>query len=107
MLPQLDDYDWAEVFGEGSGVNCGRIEPRRIPGDIWERGLWAEREIGYTIIKGHSLLELAPKFEIMRRAGVPATERLPSGKFWKEARRLIGILETEELQFSLPCECTQ
>lgn len=75
--------------------------------DIWERGLWAEREIGYTIIKGHSLLELGPKFEIMRRAGVPATERLPSGKFWKEARRLIGILETEELQFSLPCECAQ
>ena len=33
MLPQLDDYDWAEVFGEGSGVNCGRIEPRRIPGE--------------------------------------------------------------------------
>lgn len=24
MLGQLDNYDWAEVFGEGSGGNCTR-----------------------------------------------------------------------------------
>lgn len=72
--------------------------------DIWERGLWAEEEIGYTIIKDHSLSSLEPKFETMRRAGVPATELLKPGTFWKEARRLVGLYETEHM---LPCECVQ
>ena len=70
--------------------------------DIWARGLWAEDEIGYTIIKGHSLLDLEPKFEIMRLAGVPATERLAPGTFWKEARQLVNLYETEH---AIPCEC--
>jgi hypothetical protein len=73
--------------------------------DIWARGLWAEEEIGYTIIQGHSLLELTPKFEVMRLAGVPATERTPAAAFWKEARRLVKLAEVEIA--SLPCECTQ
>lgn len=29
MLKELDDYDWAEVFGEGSGGNCTPIQPAR------------------------------------------------------------------------------
>ncbi len=33
MLKELDDYDWAEVFGEGTGRNCGAILPQTIPGD--------------------------------------------------------------------------
>ena len=33
MLADLESYDWAEVFGEESGGNCGKIEPRRIPGE--------------------------------------------------------------------------
>ena len=70
--------------------------------DIWDRGLWAEEEIGYTIIKGHSLRSLEPKFDIMRRSGVPATERLKPATFWKEARRLVGLYEIEH---ALPCEC--
>jgi hypothetical protein len=73
--------------------------------DIWERGLWAEDEIGYTIIKDHSLMELAPKFEVMRLAGVPATERLSPAAFWKESRRLVKLAEEETA--GLPCECAQ
>ena len=72
--------------------------------DIWERGLWAEDEIGYTIIKDHSLLELEPKFEIMRCAGVSPSERLHSATFWKEAKRLVNVYEVET---ALPCECAQ
>jgi hypothetical protein len=72
--------------------------------DIWARGLWAEAQIGYTIIKGHSLLSLAPKFEIMKLADVPATERLAPATFWKEARRLVKLHEVEH---ALPCECAQ
>lgn len=73
--------------------------------DIWERGLWAEEEIGYTIINEHSLLELTSKFEVMRLAGVPATERALPAAFWKEARRLVKLAEVEIV--ALPCECVQ
>jgi hypothetical protein len=33
MLKELDDYDWAEVFGEGGGGNCTPITPQLVPGD--------------------------------------------------------------------------
>ena len=33
MLKELDDYDWAEVFGEGGGGNCTPIQPNRSPMD--------------------------------------------------------------------------
>lgn len=72
--------------------------------DIWERGLWAEEEIGYTIIKGHSLIDLEPKFETMRRAGVLATETLAPAGFWKEAKKLVGLYEETT---AVPCECAQ
>lgn len=31
MNTQLDNYDWAEVFGEGSGGNCTPINPQPQP----------------------------------------------------------------------------
>lgn len=31
MLKELDDYDWAEVFGEGGGGNCTPIIPQPQP----------------------------------------------------------------------------
>lgn len=31
MLPSLDSYDWAEVFGEGTGGNCTPIRPQPQP----------------------------------------------------------------------------
>lgn len=33
MLKELNDYDWAEVFGEGGGGNCTSIAPNRAPHD--------------------------------------------------------------------------
>ena len=33
MLKELDDYNWAEVFGEGTGGNCTPIIPNRCPTD--------------------------------------------------------------------------
>ncbi len=32
MLLALDGYDWAEVFGEGTGGNCTPIRPDAPPG---------------------------------------------------------------------------
>lgn len=31
MKQELDNYDWAEVFGEGTGGNCTPIIPNRTP----------------------------------------------------------------------------
>lgn len=31
MKPELDNYDWAEVFGEGTGGNCTPIVPEPSP----------------------------------------------------------------------------
>lgn len=31
MDPRLDNYDWEEVFGEGSGGNCTPINPQPQP----------------------------------------------------------------------------
>lgn len=33
MLAELDSYDWAEVFGEGTGGNCSAIIPNWFIGD--------------------------------------------------------------------------
>ena len=32
MLDELNNYDWAEVFGEGTGGNCVPIIPQLAPG---------------------------------------------------------------------------
>lgn len=31
MKPELDNHDWAEVFGEGDGGNCTPINPQPQP----------------------------------------------------------------------------
>lgn len=33
MLKELNDCNWGEVFGEGSGGNCSSIQPNRAPQD--------------------------------------------------------------------------
>jgi|SRR5579871_2845118 len=33
MLQELNDYNWAEVFGEGEGGNCTPIIPNRLVTD--------------------------------------------------------------------------
>jgi hypothetical protein len=33
VLKELDNYDWAEVFGEGSGGKCTPIVPNRLVTD--------------------------------------------------------------------------
>lgn len=33
MLQEINDHDFAEVFGEGTGGNCTPIIPTRIPGE--------------------------------------------------------------------------
>jgi hypothetical protein len=75
--------------------------------DIWERAKWAEEEIGYAIHHDDNgpvyLEDIEPKFEAMRRAGIPATERMSHQKFWGGANKIVKI--SVQQQSLLPCEC--
>lgn len=70
--------------------------------DIWQKAKDAENEIGHSIKTGEYLEELEPMFEEMKRNEVPASEHVPSAKFWKLAKT-----HGKQLSFydDLPCEC--
>ena len=75
--------------------------------DIWSKAKWAEDEIGHAIHHDGDqavyLEEMEPRFRAMKAAGIPATEHIPQQRFWAQANRHIKI---NEIQQSLPCECT-
>ena len=70
---------------------------------VYAKAVWAEEEIGYTIINGVSLAELAPMFERMKRAGIEATEHVPQQRFWADVKRAGIQLEQDDV--TKPCEC--
>lgn len=75
--------------------------------DVWARAKEAEEDIGHSILSDTYLDELEPLFVKMRAAQVPATEAVPSGKFWataKKAVRSLPVIDAE--QEARPCECT-
>lgn len=111
------------VFKHANCVGCLKAGMQHwyivycIRPDIWTKALWAEEQIGYSIIKGHSLLSLEPKFAAMEAAGIETTEKVPAATFWASVRRHFKKLEEElnrqtELggpghcsQAGVPCEC--
>lgn len=51
MISELDDYDWAEVFGEGGGGNCSAIVPSAPPHDkATSRDTFSREDV--ALIKG-------------------------------------------------------
>lgn len=70
--------------------------------DLWQKALYAEDEIDYSIIKGHFLADLEPKFAQMKAAGIEATEKMPAATFWAHVKR---VLHLQEQKHSVPCEC--
>lgn len=73
--------------------------------DIWEKAKLAEETIGYSIIKGHYLADLEPKFIRMKCAGIIPTEHIDQHRFWADVERITGEKAEPDL-FSKPCECT-
>lgn len=69
--------------------------------DLFEKAISSEIELGYSIIKGITMEELEPLFEKMLSLGVPASENVPSGKFWSEAKKVIKQSDEDQK----PCEC--
>jgi len=74
--------------------------------DIWEKAKWAEDEIGHAIHHDENgpvyLIDMEPKFEAMKRAGIPATEHISHQRFWAGVQKVIEIKVQANL---LPCEC--
>lgn len=79
--------------------------------DIWQKALEAEDYIGFAIHKDSAgapvfLQDVAGRFEKMRAAGIPATEKIPAATFWASAKKAIdGELLFDLSQELLPCEC--
>lgn len=71
--------------------------------DIWEKAIWAEEEIGYSIIPDAPLLSLVRVFSEMWVADIPATEHIAQQTFWALVRKA-GIDTTPDTD-TKPCEC--
>ncbi len=52
MLAELDDYAWAEVFGEGTGGNCVPIIPDTPPNDSTSLDTFSRDDV--ALIEGQS-----------------------------------------------------
>lgn len=72
--------------------------------DLFEKGKWAEEQIGYTIMKDESLSDVEPLFAAMKRHGVDADEHTDPRTFWAQVRRL-NIPLTQDDNDQKPCEC--
>ncbi len=68
--------------------------------DIFQEALQAEKEIGYSIIKGSFLEDLIPRYEDMKRKGICPNDIENSAKFWAKVDHVMP----EQLSF-LPCDC--
>lgn len=102
-----------DVFQHGNCVGCLKAGWQHwyivfcTRPDIWQKGKWAEEEIGYAIHHDDTgpvyLEDMEEKFTKMRAAGVEATERIPQQRFWAQARKVVAIAQIED---DKPCECT-
>lgn len=68
--------------------------------DIFCEGRDAEIEMGYSFGK-EFLKDLEPIFKKMKNKGIPANEHIPSGLFWKQAKKYLK----EETLDMFPCQC--
>ncbi len=71
--------------------------------DVYQKAMQTEKKLKHTIIRDSSLERMVPIFEDMKRLGVPATEHIPSAKFWAGVRKA-GIQTDTDIDHK-PCEC--
>lgn len=77
--------------------------------DLWERGKWAENEIGYSIHKDYWLEEKEEMFAKMVKAGIEPTEKIQSQTWWAVVKKVLKEYDNTECNISdeanKPCEC--
>lgn len=69
--------------------------------ETYERGKLSEERIGFSIHKEGWLKDWEEDFNKMKLAGVPASEHIPAGIFWKSAKRFTKM----DIQDLFPCQC--
>ena len=72
--------------------------------DVWKKAVAAEEYIGYTLHRDTTLPDLGKKFEIMKQAGIEATENIQPQTFWAKVRKICPELKKQEQE--KPCECS-
>lgn len=68
--------------------------------DIFQEGIAAEKEIGYSIIKDHYLEDLIPRYEDLKAKGICPNDKENSARFWARVNNAIP-----EQEMFVPCEC--
>ena len=68
--------------------------------EIYQMGKDSEEQMGHSFGK-EFLKDLEPIFKKMKEIGIPANEHIPSGKFWKSAKKYL----TCDILDMFPCEC--
>lgn len=68
--------------------------------ETFERGKLSEERIGHSFGK-EFLKDIEPKFKQMKEIGIPASEHIASGTFWKSAKYYLK----QSTQDLFPCEC--
>jgi hypothetical protein len=78
--------------------------------DLWEKGKWAENEIGYSIHKDYFLEEKESMFSQMVKCGIEPTERIPAATWWASVKKVLKenkglICDIDGNEEAKPCEC--
>lgn len=68
--------------------------------DLFKEAIEAEKEVGYSVIKGTFLEDLIPKYEEMTLKGICPNDRENSATFWANVNKTLP-----EQQSFLPCDC--
>ena len=68
--------------------------------DIFDKAMSAEEEIGFSIIKGIYLKDLASKYEEIKSKGICPNDKGNSATFWKRVNDTLP-----EQESFLPCDC--
>ncbi len=69
--------------------------------ETFERAKLSEEIIGYSFGNFGFLKDVESKFKQMKEIGIPASEHIPSGAFWKSAKQYLK----QSTQDLFPCEC--
>lgn len=76
---------------------------------MWEELKQGEGEIGYAVHGFDFAEDMEETFRQMQAAGIPATEHIPSGRFWSSAKKaikqgqLFSVVELPTVEQSVEC----
>lgn len=73
--------------------------------EIYEKGVFAENEIGHSIHRDHYLDEMRDKFDSMIKIGIMPTEKIDGRTFWASVKKQLKDFQLDTESDIKPCEC--